>query len=336
MKIVTQLELTNWRNFINNHPQANIFHTPEMFEVFSRTKGYRPLLWAAVGDSGEVYALLLPVEIMLYDRLPKSMARMIVYGGVLCDSSPKGSEGLSILLDAYKKATRGKNLYTELRNISDTANHQPILTKHDFIYEDHLNYLINLDRSPEELLNSIGKRTRKHISRGLRKDDLCVEVVDDREGIDLCYELIHTTYQNASVPIADRSLFEAAYDVLFDQGMVQFLLAKVKGKPAAASVELVFKGVIYGWYSGMNREYTSYTPNEMLMWHILQWGAENGCHLYDFGGAGKPDEDYGVRDFKAKFGGDLVNFGRNKYIAFPLFYKFTEFSYKVARRVLFS
>ena len=27
-------------------------------------------------------------------------------------------------------------------------------------------------------------------------------------------------------------------------------------------------------------------------------------------GAGKPNEDYGVREFKSKFGGELVEFGR--------------------------
>ena len=27
-------------------------------------------------------------------------------------------------------------------------------------------------------------------------------------------------------------------------------------------------------------------------------------------GAGKPDEEYGVRDFKAEFGGELVEHGR--------------------------
>ena len=29
-----------------------------------------------------------------------------------------------------------------------------------------------------------------------------------------------------------------------------------------------------------------------------------------FGGAGKPDKPYGVRDYKLKFGGQLVNWGR--------------------------
>jgi lipid II:glycine glycyltransferase (peptidoglycan interpeptide bridge formation enzyme) len=50
------------------------------------------------------------------------------------------------------------------------------------------------------------------------------------------------------------------------------------------------------------------------MWHILEWGAKNGYRVYDFGGAGRSDEEYGVRDFKAKFGGELVSFGRNAHI----------------------
>lgn len=42
-----------------------------------------------------------------------------------------------------------------------------------------------------------------------------------------------------------------------------------------------------------------------------QGGAENGCRVYDFGGAGKPDKEYRVGDFKAKYGGELVSYGRN-------------------------
>jgi lipid II:glycine glycyltransferase (peptidoglycan interpeptide bridge formation enzyme) len=38
-------------------------------------------------------------------------------------------------------------------------------------------------------------------------------------------------------------------------------------------------------------------------------------------GAGKPDEPYGVRDFKAEFGGELVERGRFLCIRKPLLYK---------------
>ena len=38
-------------------------------------------------------------------------------------------------------------------------------------------------------------------------------------------------------------------------------------------------------------------------------------------GAGKPDENYGVREFKEKFGGELVEYGRFIRINNPLLYK---------------
>ena len=42
-------------------------------------------------------------------------------------------------------------------------------------------------------------------------------------------------------------------------------------------------------------------------------------------GAGKPNQAYGVRDFKSKFGGDLVEHGRFLFVSKPLIYNFSKF-----------
>jgi len=69
------------------------------------------------------------------------------------------------------------------------------------------------------------------------------------------------------------------------------------------------------------------------MWHVLKWGAENGYKVYDFGGAGKPSEKYGVRDFKSKFGGDLVCFGRNTCVHAPALMRLSQVGYSIYRRL---
>ena len=46
-------------------------------------------------------------------------------------------------------------------------------------------------------------------------------------------------------------------------------------------------------------------------------------------GVGKPDQEYGVRDFKARFGGELVNYGRLTRINNPFLYSLAEFGYNV-------
>ena len=53
-EIVQSLEEEIWHQFLNENPKANIFHTPEFFQVFGRVKGYKPHLWAAVNSGGQV------------------------------------------------------------------------------------------------------------------------------------------------------------------------------------------------------------------------------------------------------------------------------------------
>jgi CelD/BcsL family acetyltransferase involved in cellulose biosynthesis len=332
IQVVRTLREEAWHRFVDGHPQANIFHTPEMFEVFSRARGYEPDLWAAVDGDGRPLALLLPVQVTLAGGLARRLTtRAVAYGSVLSVPGAEGREALEALLREYSGEVDGSVLFTELRNLSDLSCAQPVLTECGFAYEDHLNYLIDLERPPAEVLQSFGRRTRKKVRRALRQGDVVIKVADRPEQVALCYQFLQKSYAASKVPLADRSLFEAVFEVLQPRGMVKFLLAWVDDECAASSVELVFKDTIYGWYSGVDRAHSSYVPNELLMWHILEWGAANGFRLYDFGGAGKPDEEYGVRDFKAKFGGQLVCFGRNTLVHAPLRLAVSKAGYRAYR-----
>jgi lipid II:glycine glycyltransferase (peptidoglycan interpeptide bridge formation enzyme) len=330
MKLVRNLDEIRWRNFITQHPESNVFHTPEMFQVFKAAKGFTPTLWAVTDDKGAPLALLLPVQITLMKGVMRFLStRAVVYGGVLFTQDPGGEEAFEYLLREYQKAVDKEVLFTELRNVSDLERVQPVLHEHNFQYEDHLNYLIDLRKSPAELLQSFRSRLRRRLRKALRRDQVKVTTVSKPEEILLCYELIRASYTRANVPLADYSLFEAAFDQLYSSGMVQFYLAWVDDQCVAGSVELVYKDVIYGWFSGVDRNYSSFVPNEVLMWKVLKWGANNGFSKYDFGGAGRPDEKYGVRDFKAKFSGELVSYGRNLCVHSPFRLALSKLGYQL-------
>jgi len=335
LRVLRAIDEEGWRCFVENQPKSNIFHTPEMFQVFERAQGHQPLLWAAVGADEQVLALFLPVQVTLRDGVLRRLTtRAVAYGGVVHDPRPLGEEALDLMLHTYAREAGQGALFTELRNLSDLATAQPILKRCGFSYEDHLNYLIDLNRSEEEVMQSIGPRTRKQIRRSLRKGDVIVEEVGERSKIAVCYTLLQNTYEAARIPLAHQSLFEAAFDILYPRRMVKFWLARIENTYVATSVELLHKGVMYGWYGAVNRAYASDVPGEVLMWHILKWGVENNYRMYDFGGAGKPDEEYGVRDFKAKFGGGLVCFGRNTCVHAPRLLRLSEMGYRIYRRFL--
>ena len=335
IKVVRHLGEEEWRSFVEQSPTGNIFHTPEMFQVFSLTKHFRPEIWAAVDNFNRPLALLLPVRITVLDGLLRRLStRAVVFGSILCAPGAEGGIALPLLLEAYKHECGNANLFTEMRNLSNLTEIQPILREQGFVYEDHLNYLINLKRSPEEIFDSFGRRTRKNIRRGIKQGMVHIEVLNERKDISMCYDMLKKVYKLARIPLADQSLFESAFDLLFPKGMIMVTVARVGQAPAAVSIELLYKDIIYGWYGATDRTYSSHVPNELLMWHILKWGAEHGYQCYDFGGAGKPDEDYGVRNFKAKFSGELVNFGRNTYIHSSRLLALSKLGYSTLRRFL--
>jgi hypothetical protein len=335
LSITNSIDENVWREFVNQNPQGNIFHTPEMLQVFEHTHGHHPQLHAALDGDEQLHALLLPVRVTLKNGLLRNLTtRSVAYGGVLYSNNETGKRALELLLEEYSEGAGREALFTELRNLSDQSAIQPILRRCGFSYEDHLDYLIDLDCSSEQVLQNIGSRTRKHIRQALKRGNVTVEEIVDRSQIADWYELIQKTYLTARVPLADRSLFEAAFDILHPRGMVIFWLARLGSVIVASSAELLYKDVIYGWYGAVDRSYSNESLGELLLWRILEWGVNNGYKTYDFGGAGKPNEAYGVRDFKAKFGGQLVSFGRNTCIHAPALFHLSKLGYSLFRRWL--
>ncbi len=334
LRVVRHLEERDWRAFVEDNPRGNLFHTPEMFQVFARAKGHRPTLWATVGDEGRVLALLTPVEVtVLPGPLQFLTTRAVVYGSVLCVAGAEGRDALSVLLRAYNREARGRLLFTELRHQSDLTDLRLDLAREGFQHEEHLNYLIDL--TPPE--SEIWRRVRSNAQRAVRraqKSGVVVEEVGDSAGVAAAYRVWEQVYRRIHVPLADESLFQAAFEVLRPRGMLRILVARVDGEVAGAVALPAYKGIAYYWYAGVLREYSSQHPGDLLVWHSLVLSQQSGARTFDFVGAGRPDQEYGVREFKAKFGGDLVNYGRSVCVHSAAKLKLSQMGYQLVRKYL--
>lgn len=334
IEVVRDLSRDQWRRVVAEQPTGTVFHTPEMADVFARARGHRPELWAAV-EGGEVLALLTPVRVSVGPDAARFLAtRAIAYGGVLRVPGADGQAGVDRLLAAYERHVDDSVLFTELRHLADVGDLAPVLAAHGYDHEPHLDYLIDLDRPADDVLAGFSRSTRKQVRRGVRQGRVVVGDVTTPGGLDEWYEVLAGTYRTARVPLADRSLFDAAFAVLQPAGMARFVIARVDDACVAASVELAHGEVLFGWYGGVDRDYGALTPNELLMWDVLRTGVEEGRRVYDFGGAGHPDEPYGVRDFKAKFGGTLVDLGRDTRVHARVRLRLARAGYAAYRRLL--
>ena len=334
VEIVETLPEERWQAFVDGHPQGNIFHVPAMQLAFARPRGYEPLLRAAVANDGHVLALLTAVGIRLTGGpLARLTSRAVAYGGVLCAEGQEGREALATLLRWHNSTSRSRFLFTELRHRSDATGLRQTLAACGYEHEQELNFLIDLARPVEAIWKGLNRTARKNVRRAER-DGLTAQEVTTAEELADFYALLRQVYAAAQVPLADVSLFQAAFELLRPQGLARFVLARSPQGVAGARAVLLYKGVIFDWYAGADRELRSSRPNDFLVWHTLEWGAAHGYHTFDFGGAGHPDVPYGVRDFKAKFGGRLVNYGRDRRVHAPLLLWLSEAGYRLLRRFL--
>lgn len=333
MQVVRSLDVIKWHEYVENHPQTNIFHTPDMFQVFEQTKGYEPELWAVVDTQSEVKCLFVPVRNTVLDGVFRYLStRAVAYGSVLSTQESESGSALASLLRSYN-LTKRDILFTELRNQSDHGEIQSTLNQNGYIYEDHLNFIFDLTHPLEELWKNIRSNARRNI-RKAERSNVMIEEVDNGNNLLAAYQVLKNVYSRIQVPLPDITMFEAGLELLRPKGMLKVLLAKLGDKPIGTMTLLMHRGTMTYWYTGILREFASYRAGDLLVWHALKIGSQEGYQVFDFGGGGKPSEEYGVRDFKAKFGGDLVNYGRNIKIHAPFRYQLSLIGYKVLRRFL--
>ena len=93
-------------------------------------------------------------------------------------------------------------------------------------------------------------------------------------------------------------------------------------------------GAVYEWFEcGLNAQYKEQYPSVMATFMGMCYAAEEGIGRYDMMGAGVPDVPYGVRDFKAEFGGQLVEHGRFVCVRKHILYKIGTLAVKMMKGV---
>lgn len=316
-----------WNEFVNANPESNIFQTYDMKDVYDKTKNYKTLL-LAVEKEGNIVAGTL-IEIRKERGWPASYfaTRAVIEGGPLYTEK----EAISFLIKEIETRLKGKVIYIHIFNEGDTSDIKDIMLNSGYNYEDELNFLIDLDRNKEIIFSDIHKSRRKCINRA-KNMNVLIKKVDKKEDLVKFYGLVKETYKRIRVPAAHYSLIESCFDVLGNKGMVDFYIAEFEGKTIGVRAIIKYKDIVYDWSAGSSEDNLDKYPNEALVWHILEENAGK-YKIFDFQGAGKPGQNYGPGEFKRRFGGKEVNFGRFKKVLCPIRNKIAMIGLKLYQKV---
>lgn len=320
----------DWDDYVARHPNGTIFHTRGMIRVFAAAEHVTPLAYAAVDATGDIAALLVSCHVKTLRGFESLASRAVHYAEPLCDATPQGVAALEWLLQQHDRQMRARALLCEVRVVSEVGHARFALEQRGYEWRDYINYVVDLERSPDELWSGLNKNLRQKIRGTLRRQ---VELSDDNSlaGVARMYKLLQSSYRRARVPLLGRELFEATLTHLPSES-VRIRTAYLEGRPIASIISLLYANRLFSWYGGTLR-LPGLSPFACLVWDDMQWGRRNGYGLYDFGGAGWPHEDYGPRRFKASFGGQEVRYGRFLLTYSTLRLRLAELAYGMSRRL---
>jgi len=310
------LEAT-WDQFVLNHDDGNAFHTSAIVKLNAGLDYLRPIVLIAFGEDDEIIGGVVGVASTEKPGLLSFLStRAIQHGGVLLPEDERREETLRALIVAYDREARRGALFGEVWLFSPLRDDH-VWARQGYSWSPHLNFLIDLENGAEALWSGFSSSRRKNIRRSGRAG-VVVENATTWEEIHELQNLIQSTYRRLGVPVYPESFFRSVFDKLIPQGFVRCFLARHEERIIGGRIVLLYKDVVYDWYAGSLSDAKGFYPDEAIVWNILQWGVENGFKLFNFGGAGHPDIEYGPREFKRRFGGELVNHGRLRRIYAPI------------------
>jgi lipid II:glycine glycyltransferase (peptidoglycan interpeptide bridge formation enzyme) len=329
MRVLMDIEVSKekWQSFYLSNFFSSPFQSHSFYSFFNSIEGLSANVFACEKNN-EIVALCVVTLQKEKGFKGYFSRRAIIYGGPLL--SLNNLQAVDTLFEKIKAYYQRKAIYIEIRNYFDFSEYLKVFYRLEFHYLPWLNYQVptlNLDEIRKNMSSSRLRQVKKAFKNGvIWKEASSIEEVK------AFYSIISNLYQNKiKKPLLPESFFLEFYK----QNIGKYLLVVYQN--------IIIGGImcpvapakcIYEYYiCGLDNEYKEQYPSVMATWAAMEYAHNNGIPMFDFMGAGNPNEDYGVREFKARFGGNEVNYGRFIYILNPILYNLGKFGLKFLQKI---
>lgn len=171
---------------------------------------------------------------------------------------------------------------------------------------------------------------RRQIKKAIKNGVEIVEASSIKE-VKAFYDILFDLYRNKiKTPLFAWTFFKDFYI----QSYGKYFLVKYQDTIIGGIMCPILQGkAIYEWFvCGLDDVYKNQYPSVMATYAAIEYANKHNIPLFDFMGAGKPREAYGVREFKARFGGELVEHGRFLCVRKPLLYWIGKMGVKLLKK----
>ena len=326
---VNEIDVNQWDDLIKQSNVATWFQTKVAYKFYESLPNIMiPFVIALTKDNvlrGLVVGYITQEKNPIKQLLTR---RAIVVGGPLLANDITNQE-VELLMSATRKSLKGKAIYIETRNFNDFFAWKEGFIASGFEYVPHLNF--HVDTTSKEIIEGNLSKSRKRDIRVSFRDGSVIVNNPTIEQVRSYYTILADLYKTkVKLPLFPLEFFEKLYEL----DSSRFLLVEYNGEIFGGTVCVCLQDkTMFEWFvCGKDGVVKNIFPSEVATYAGLQCSVNDNCAKFDMMGAGSPDVKYGVRDFKAKFGGQLVEHGRYLCICNSLLYKLGKLGVKLLKK----
>lgn len=320
-----EIDKVAWQMLIKQSSYATWFQTPEAYNFYESVHNEMTPFAYGVERRGELCAVCVGYITKEKNIIKQFFTRraIIIGGPVIADNAEE--QDVEQLLRAMIVELTSQAIYIETRNFNDYSKWNNVFEECGFSYQPHLNVQVTCDAA-----HAMSEQRRRQVKKAISNGATICEAQTEQEIRDWYSILQHLYRKKVRTPLFSEEFFLEFYR----KKIGKYLLVKHEDKVIGGMMCPILEGkAIYEWYiCGLDEEYHEQYPSVMATYAAIEYAKEKHIPLFDFMGAGKPDEPYGVRDFKMEFGGEQVEYGRFLCIRKPMLYAIGKLGVKWLKR----
>ncbi len=289
-----------WNEYVARHPHASVYHHSFFRDAVSKTYGHKPVYLAAFDDHGGMKGAL-PLFILRRPLLGNELVSLPFcdYGGLLADNRETAA---ALFRQALEIAGENRCIHTELRQtysipyLADIAREFARGVDVSIIEAtSKVGMRLAIENDAEELFRTFPSKLRSQIRKpqkqGLKTRIGGVELLQD------FYSVFVRNMRDLGSPVHSANLMRNVL-VAYPEKAKVFVIYK-QNAPIACSLGLGFRNAFVNPWASFLREYRRDAPNMLLYWTMLEFAANAGYAVFDFGRSTREESTF---RFKQQWG----------------------------------
>jgi hypothetical protein len=289
---VDPLQDPRWPRFVDGHPKASVFHTPEWLRTLVSTYGYRTLVFTSNGPG---LPLTNGVVCCQVNSWLTGQRLVSLPFSDHCDPLANSADELEGLLSSFTRVLEKRHWkYIELRPHSTLASHRVGFKPSQTFYF----HSIDLRPSIGDLFHNFHRSCIQRKIHRANREGLTYEEGRSETLLNGFYHLLLLTRRRHELPPQPLAWFRNLVDCMGEKSKMR--VCYKNGQPIAAIITLMHKNSMVYKYGCSDARFHNLGAMPYLFWKAIRDAKQGGVLQFDLGRC--DCENDGLRAFKEHLG----------------------------------